>query len=687
MADITVTFKDGTSHVYQNAPDDVTPDAVEARATKDFNKPVASLSKGTAKPAEPPKPAEKPTFLGGLRKEFEEEKKPQYRPLLEKVGKELTEPVGDFKTPKNALNAAATVVNRATDVAMLPMAAIGDAVNAVTGGAPAAVNSLLTKTVGTAANKATGGAISEQQAGMLASALIPLAGEVMTEARIAEIAKQTGVSVDMVKKAHESIKTPNQVKAAEMRGETTPKPDLAAAFQKAKVRPSLAASGPGVASITKSIGENPIAGIRVRKHLADSLDDTKAAVERTAGLYGAATSRGEAGEAVQDAIGGFNERFSTDASKRYDAAFTSITEGQKKAKAEAEQAAALKRGRGGEGVKPQAVIAPSSTLKTTEAIQARGSSPALKNLFSSPQVAKISEAVLAPESLSFQDLRDARTWVREAQGNPELRQSVGKANLQRLEHSLTEDIYANAEKLAGPDALKKLKEADAFYREGSERVKGALQAFVGKGEHAPKAGESTFDLVIRAAGSKGGADIARLRKLKQSLQPQEWDDLAATVIHRLGESPDGKMPINKFVTAYDNMSSEGKDLLFGNGEKRAELDNLVVVARAQKNVEAAANHSNTAVAAQSGGTFMGLMNPSTTLPTLGGLAGGAAVGEALTNPGLATKLGAHLLSRGSTSPRNYLASATRRIDPLVEHKNSMLTLNALNAIRDRTPDQ
>ena len=43
---VTVTFKDGTQHVYQNAPDNLTPDMVEARAMKDFGKPVADLSRG-----------------------------------------------------------------------------------------------------------------------------------------------------------------------------------------------------------------------------------------------------------------------------------------------------------------------------------------------------------------------------------------------------------------------------------------------------------------------------------------------------------------------------------------------------------------------------------------------------------------------------------------------------------------
>lgn len=43
---ITVTFSDGTSHVYENAPDDITPDMVTARAQKEFNKSVTALDGG-----------------------------------------------------------------------------------------------------------------------------------------------------------------------------------------------------------------------------------------------------------------------------------------------------------------------------------------------------------------------------------------------------------------------------------------------------------------------------------------------------------------------------------------------------------------------------------------------------------------------------------------------------------------
>jgi hypothetical protein len=44
--DITVTFEDGTTHVYRAAPDDVTPEAVQQRAAQEFGKQVKALDGG-----------------------------------------------------------------------------------------------------------------------------------------------------------------------------------------------------------------------------------------------------------------------------------------------------------------------------------------------------------------------------------------------------------------------------------------------------------------------------------------------------------------------------------------------------------------------------------------------------------------------------------------------------------------
>ncbi len=47
---VTVTFDDGTSHVYENVPDDATPDEVSQRAFNDFGKRVTALDGGRGTP-------------------------------------------------------------------------------------------------------------------------------------------------------------------------------------------------------------------------------------------------------------------------------------------------------------------------------------------------------------------------------------------------------------------------------------------------------------------------------------------------------------------------------------------------------------------------------------------------------------------------------------------------------------
>lgn len=59
---ITVTFEDGSTHVYQNTPDDVTPEQVTVRASKEFGKSVSALDGGRERPK-----STDPTSRGGAR--------------------------------------------------------------------------------------------------------------------------------------------------------------------------------------------------------------------------------------------------------------------------------------------------------------------------------------------------------------------------------------------------------------------------------------------------------------------------------------------------------------------------------------------------------------------------------------------------------------------------------------------
>jgi hypothetical protein len=83
---ITVTFSDGTSHVYQNAPDNITPDQVTARAQQEFGKQIAALDGGRG--ATPSQPRTTPSEVPGPRQEpgLWQKVRPYVAPTVEALG-------------------------------------------------------------------------------------------------------------------------------------------------------------------------------------------------------------------------------------------------------------------------------------------------------------------------------------------------------------------------------------------------------------------------------------------------------------------------------------------------------------------------------------------------------------------------------------------------------------------------
>jgi hypothetical protein len=429
----------------------------------------------------------------------------------------------------------------------------------------------------------------------------------------------------------------------------TPLTDSIAQFDQAGVRPSLVASrASDTAPITKAISENAIAGARVRRHIAGQIDDVSSAASRAAQSYGTPLTRQAVGQSVREGVNTFANApeagtFKTRAGELYDKAFGDL-----------DQALVGKQD-------PVRTVPDRGTYYTDRVKQVGGSqvaAPAAKaaldgmvggvqskpiaDLIADPTLKRVATALNAGErDMTFGDLRSLRTWVRTAQSNNDLRQTIGSANLQRLEGALTQDIYSNAEKLGSPQMLHQLKRADDYYSAGMSRINDRLNAVF-----KAKSDESAYDMLHRAAQDAGGADIAKLTALKRSLGP-DWGDIAATMVDRLGKARPGAVmgeedpfSIANFVTNYAKLSDAGKETVFGSragGGAQAtrlkrELDNLALVAGKMKGVEAAANHSKSGVSVQNLASAGGLLNPHTTIPTALGLGGWALTGEVMTNP-------------------------------------------------------
>ena len=413
------------------------------------------------------------------------------------------------------------------------------------------------------------------------------------------------------------------------------------------MRPTAAAviGGESGGGITNLIRENFIAGGRVRGALQNSIDDTANAAEGMARETGQVSSPEATGEMVQAGIRRFardrdapnpspNSRpsevrvgdwtFAAKARALYDRVFQNLEADER----------AMVQGRAGP------TIAVDATRAVLGRIMGRTHGPATTEAIQSPRLQQIANAIesdAASGQLRFQDLRAWRTWVREAQVDNELRQGLDNAALQQIESALTDDIYRSASMIGG-DAARQLRSVDRWYRGVSQRIEAALQPFADLKNPA-----SAYDRIVNLAGERGTRNTRSLAMLRSSLRPDEWRQVQASVINRLGRVPGGHPAAmesgfspSTFSTNYGNLSPEGRAVLFGrmsgDSDLASALDNLARVAKMQGRVETMVNASRSGVTMQNFGTVAALANPQSMLPTVGVLAAMAITGEMLTNP-------------------------------------------------------
>lgn len=408
-------------------------------------------------------------------------------------------------------------------------------------------------------------------------------------------------------------------------------------FERVGVRPTYAAvTGSETGGMAKGIAENWLLGGSARRNLQNSLDDTQQAAAALAGRFGQVRGPQIAGDEVAQGVTNFAKNradprsFAARSGAMYDRAFGMIDNAN------------------------LAGVSTGATGQALQDIQSRVAAPNLAQLVNDPQLSRIATALRDDQgAIRFADLRALRSWVREARGNPQLRQGMDEASLARLESALTQDIMTSARQIGGAAAERTLRRADQFYRTGTQRLKQVDQRFGVMNDRVSS--ENLFAKIKGVATSGARADAESLLALKRSVPRDVWGDVAATLIDDMGKPTaaalggDGAFSVTQFAKNYGasgqkgGLSEAAKDVLFGpkGSELRNALDDLAEVARLQGGVERAANASRSGVSAQNVGTLTGAgviaaqAAAGNVLPAVGAAGGAAGVmitGEMLTNP-------------------------------------------------------
>jgi hypothetical protein len=240
--------------------------------------------------------------------------------------------------------------------------------------------------------------------------------------------------------------------------------------------------------------------------------------------------------------------------------------------------------------------------------------------------------------LSFDDLRELRTQVRNLRPAEGTKVGVNKVAVDRVYRALTDDMQAMALEAGGPQALRAIQQADRYTRALETVRKPAIMKVIDK-----PSGEGVFSDVLRLAQEGSGGDWRKLAQIRRSVAPQDWNDVAATVIRTLGKKTPGAVTSvddvdfspSTFMTNYSKLSDRGKTVLFGgseNVELRKALDSLATATGELKRAQTLGNPSGTArvTSASAVGPAL-LFFPVETLSTLGA---GYATARVMTSPRL-----------------------------------------------------
>jgi hypothetical protein len=317
------------------------------------------------------------------------------------------------------------------------------------------------------------------------------------------------------------------------------------------------------------------------------------------------------------------------------------------------------------------LVDPNKTAPLTEVQKTVGDILARKQAYGNEKLGGAVDAVAGalqrPGGLTYEAMQDLRTSVRELQKKGErglLPPTMSEGELNDIYGALTRDLGNAAEITGGPRGRAAWEVANRASRLRKEALD-TLNKVVGP---KSRSDEGVMDALHRMAGTGAGADVDTLSTVRQALTgipgavkgaPGAWENVASTVISRLGKNSQGEFSPNLFIRDYNDLSPAGRRMLFsgvGHGNVVNALDDI---ARVSDKYVKAGKLANTSGSAGHGALIGAIATGATRL----------ASGDVLTPIGIAAGvLGANMTSRllGAPATAASVARWTRAVDSLAQ---------------------
>jgi len=184
----------------------------------------------------------------------------------------------------------------------------------------------------------------------------------------------------------------------------------------------------------------------------------------------------------------------------------------------------------------------------------------LSRALSNPKVLEISDAFrksVEGGTLPFKALQDTRSAVGRMLSSSEVISQAPRAELKRIYAALSQDLGDTA---TNAGAIKEFTRANNFYKSGIKRVDDFLDR-LSKNSGTPE------NIFMQSTQGKNGA--SKIRSIRRSLKPEEWEVVSRTHLSRLGRATGGKadeldaFSPETFFTNLANMSPEARNAIFG----------------------------------------------------------------------------------------------------------------------------